>query len=95
MNKALQEHWKLVINLLLSARGILDNCNGSVEEINDVVFKEYIDQNELELALDELEALSNNFELPREFWQNILKAANAMELKEHSKRYLKSISYYG
>ena len=95
MNRALQKQWEEVTNLLLNAREILNNCSGSIETINDNNFKQYLDHNELELALDEIEAISDSFELPREFWQCILKAANVMELKEHSKRYLKSISYYG
>lgn len=95
MNNELRERSKLVNDLLLEAREVIGNCSGSVESINDEKFIEYLAQNELELALDELEAISDDLDLTRDFWQRLLKAANAMELKEHTKRYLRAISYYG
>jgi hypothetical protein len=95
MSNGLNQHWNLVATHLREARAILDTCDGSLELVEDFRFKEYVGQNELELALDELEGMSDSFELPREFWKNILKAANAMGLHEHSKRYQKFLSHYG
>ena len=90
-----QEIWDDVTKLLNEARGYLDLENSSVDQINDKEFINYIENNELELALDEIEGLSESFEVPREFWQCLIKAANRMGLKEHSKKYIESISYYG
>lgn len=89
-----QEHWNEAISLLKQAREILGQSDGSVDHVEDAQFQEYLSHNELELALDEIESLSDDFELPMEFWQLILRAANRMGLKEHSKRYMKFLSYY-
>ena len=91
----LKEIWGEVTNLLQEARGYLSPESSLIEEINDSEFRSYLEHNELELALDEIERLSDDFEpLPREFWQCLVKAANRMELSDHSKRYLKLLSYY-
>jgi hypothetical protein len=95
MNKELSKIWIDVKELLNQARAILNNCDGSVELIDDKQFVEYLGHNELELALDEIEAISDSFELPREFWQCLIKASNIMGLKEHSKRYMEFLAYYG
>lgn len=95
MNKDLRRTWKEVTELLNEAREILNNCDGSVEFVDDKQFVEYLDHNELELALDEIEAISDSFELPREFWQCLIKASNSMGLKDHSKRYIEVLAYYG
>lgn len=89
-----QHIWDEVTKLLIEARSFLDINNSSVEEIKDSNFVEYLKYNELELALDELEEISDSFEVPKQFWQCLIKAANLMELKEHSKRYVKFRDYY-
>jgi len=89
-----QKIWDEVSNLLKEAHGYLDRENSSVNEINDNVFFEYLEHNELELAIDEIEAISGSFEVPLQFWQCLIKAANRMGLKEHSKRYVEFSGYY-
>ena len=89
-----QQIWDEVSKLLKEARGYLDIENSSVNEINDTELFEYLKHNELELALDEIEAISDSFEVPKQFWQCLIKAANLMGLKEHSKRYVKLSGYY-
>ena len=81
--------------MLSQGRAILNNCDGSVDFIDDKQFIEYLEYNELGLALDEIEAISDSFELPKEFWQCLIGASNAMGLKEHSKRYMEMLAYYG
>ncbi|MBV1928330.1 MAG: hypothetical protein KUG81_02305 [Gammaproteobacteria bacterium] len=86
MTKEHRKLWKEVTEILRQARLTLNDCDGSVDHIDDAQFIEYLDHNELELALDEIEAISDSFELPREFWQCLVKASNSMDLKKHSKR---------
>ena len=86
--------WDEVKKLLIEARGFLNINSSSVYEIDDDEFFEYLKHNELESALDELEEISDSFEVPKEFWQCLVKAANLMDLKVHSKRYLKFRDYY-
>lgn len=86
--------WDEVIKLLIEARRFLDINNSSVEEITDGEFFKYLEHNELELALDELEKISNSFEVPKQFWQCLIRTANLMDLKAQSKRYVKFSDYY-
>ncbi|MCU7885576.1 MAG: hypothetical protein KZQ82_15400 [Candidatus Thiodiazotropha sp. (ex Lucinoma annulata)] len=93
----MSQHQKIldeVTVLLKEARTYLDIKNSSVETIDDKEFKGYLKHNEMVLALDEIEAISDSFEVPKEFWQCLLRAANRMNLKEHSKRYVKVVSYF-
>ena len=89
-----QKQWNETAVLLKKARTYLDINNSSVDIINDNEFNEYLKHNELELAIDEIEAMSDSFEVPKEFWQCLLKAADCMNLKEHSKRYIKIVGYF-
>ncbi len=84
MNKY-QHIWDEIIKLLVEARGFLHVNNSLAEEINDSEFVEYLEHNELELALNELEKFSDSFEVPKQFWQCLIKAANLMELKNAQK----------
>ncbi|MES9991564.1 MAG: hypothetical protein ABW098_06385 [Candidatus Thiodiazotropha sp.] len=88
------EQWKDVANLLKKAHGLLDISNSSVDVINDSEFMEYLENNEHEHALNEIEAIAESFVVPKAFWQCLLKAANRMQLKAHSKRYVKIVGYY-
>jgi len=49
-------------------------------------YSEFIAANELELALDELEALASRTQCPPDFWRVLLSAANRMGLSKHSAR---------
>jgi hypothetical protein len=51
------------------------------------LYREYLEQNELELALDELEMLAEANSVPTAFWQSLLEAALEMNLTSHAQRY--------
>lgn len=48
---------------------------------------EWLEHNELELALDELEGLGETNPVPISFWRALLDAATNMNLGEHAERY--------
>jgi hypothetical protein len=50
-------------------------------------FREFLDHNELELALDELELLGDHNRVPIAFWWYMHAAASEMKLLEHCERY--------
>ena len=50
-------------------------------------YREWLDHNELELALDELEALAEVNAVQRAFWESMLSAADEMKLTDHAERY--------
>lgn len=51
------------------------------------LFEEYLDHNELGLALEELEALAEQVTVRGDFWGEMARAATMMELHEHVERY--------
>ncbi len=55
---------------------------GSAQE-----YREWLDYNELELALDELEMLGEVNGVERTFWEFLLQAATEMDLNDHAMRY--------
>ena len=75
---------------LLPASVSVNPEDGSVAE-----YKEYITQNEFELALDELEHLGEVNKLSIEYWENLLNAAKEMGLAKHEKRYLEILGAFG
>ncbi|MBL8755003.1 MAG: hypothetical protein JNK15_16985 [Planctomycetes bacterium] len=50
-------------------------------------YREWIEHNELELALDELEGLGENNRVPRQFWIHLRDAALEIQLAEHRLRF--------
>lgn len=52
-------------------------------------FREWLDHNELGLALDELEMLGEANDVGRGFWECLLQAATEMSLRDHAERYRK------
>ena len=50
-------------------------------------FEEYLNHNELELALDELEGLASANQTSSQFWFNMRAAASEMSLTHHVERY--------
>ena len=49
-------------------------------------YREYLDHNELELALDELEMLGTMNDVPDDYWSALATAAQVMGLREHEQR---------
>jgi hypothetical protein len=50
-------------------------------------YEDYLDHNELELALDELESIAENVKANAIFWRDALSAAESMGLVRHAERY--------
>jgi hypothetical protein len=59
---------------------------------NVALYREYLEQNELELALDELEMLGEANPVSAAFWQSLLQAALEMGLTSHEERYKGKVS---
>ena len=52
-------------------------------------YQEWLEHNELELALDELAGLGEANMAPKAFWQELIAAANNMGLKDRAEAYEK------
>ena len=50
-------------------------------------YEEFMVHNELELALDQLEAFGEESHQPQQFWEHLLAAAENMGLTKHAARY--------
>ncbi len=94
MNIDLKKLWVEVEVLLLKARGLFLNPESGEDGFSQERFLEYIDHNELGMALDELEGIPLYNETTKEFWELLLKAANHMKLKDKALEFEKAISSY-
>jgi hypothetical protein len=54
-------------------------------------YREWLDYNELELALDELELLGEANHVGKLFWESLLRAATEMSLNAHAARYREKV----
>ena len=83
MNEELERSWSVTRAHLGNARALLPSALHEfpmIEEGSLVQFEEYLENNELELALDELAGLGENNECPRAFWGELVAAAENMGL---------------
>lgn len=94
MSRELRKLWKDVAALLNEARNLFDEPQTGEDGYSEERFREYLEYNELDLALSELEGIPLYNETPREFWQLILRAANRMELKEKIREFTFALSHY-
>ena len=84
----LQKSWEITRRHLLAGYGRLllpvreEPGVATVER-----FREWLDHNELELALDELEGLGRLNEVSSAFWRELSAAARHMNLPDHVARY--------
>ena len=87
----LEKKWKVTVALLSEARAILCECQGVGKYIAE--YDEYLDHNELELALDMLEeaALEATSRLPKEIWEKLKEAAKSMGLEDRCEFYNQQI----
>ncbi|MDO8257111.1 hypothetical protein [Shewanella algae] len=87
----LEKKWKITIALLSEARAVLCECPGVGKYIAE--YDEYLDHNELELALDMLEeaALEATSKPPEEIWVKLKDAAKSMGLEERCEFYNQQI----
>ena len=83
----LEKKWKITIALLGEARALLCQCEGVGKYIAE--YDEYLDHNELEMALDMLEeaALNSTIRPPVEVWTKLKDAAVSMGLDKRSDFY--------
>lgn len=88
VDKTLEESWELTSAHLERAhahipnsRAVADGTNGSSLQAE---YREYLDHNELGLALDTLETIGKQIDAPAEFWRNLEKAASQMQLLDRA-----------
>ncbi|MES2674451.1 MAG: hypothetical protein V4660_09425 [Pseudomonadota bacterium] len=76
----LEKKWKITTALLNEARALLCQYQNVLKYIAE--YDEYLDHNELELALDMLEqaALESSSTPPKEIWLKLKEAAESMGL---------------
>jgi hypothetical protein len=79
--------WAAVRQDFERARALLPS-RPSQSEGNVARLVEWLDHNELGLALDELESLGQDNAAGPEYWRNLLSAAERMELAEHVARFV-------
>jgi len=92
-NAALVKHWAVIRSHLESARQALpEPIRENLGQLRDAdlaglaTYGEFIDHNELELALDQLEALGDVNDCRGGFWRDLQRAATLMELTERAQR---------
>jgi len=84
----LSEKWKITRQYLQQALSLLPDDPVCIETGGSVeAFRDWLDHNELELALDELEMLAESNPVRPEFWAAMLSAADEMGLHLHAARY--------
>jgi hypothetical protein len=91
-SKACTSPWLVARDSLEAARALLPKrpttrgpsaeVLGSLEQ-----YREYLEHSELELALEELESLGELNAMPASFWGLLKKAADSLEMPEHSNYY--------
>lgn len=87
----LEKKWKITIALLDEARALLCQCEGVGTYMEE--YDEYLDHNELEMALDMLEeaALNATNIPPKEVWDKLKDAAVSMGLEKRSDFYYQQL----
>lgn len=83
----LEQSWAITRGHLDKARHLLpETLRDSIEGWSLERYEECIDHNELELALEELEGVGDENHAPTAFWNELLAAAENMELAKHVER---------
>jgi hypothetical protein len=84
----LHQHWAETERQLRAARAELSAVPHQGPSLGtDDRYQEYLDANELQLALEELEGLGEQNEASPVFWNMLRIAAERMQLSEHAVRY--------
>lgn len=82
------KHWKIVKVQLDQAAQFLQEPEQVTSEVKQLlVYREFLEHNELELALDELAEVAMNFGCKPGFWRRLKKPAIQMGLLEKAKEY--------
>ncbi len=84
----LTKHWKVVeVQLRQAADFLTEPERFSIPDRELRDYEGYIDNNEFELAMDELAEIAIEYGCRSGFWRRIKKAAIQMELKDKAKEY--------
>lgn len=84
----LEESWNITRRHLQAARSLLpSNLEENTEFGILQKFDEWLDHNELELALDELEGLGELNDCTTAYWKELLDAAENMKLEKQGAKY--------
>lgn len=87
-NEHLRKHWKIVeVQLKQASEFLYESERFSVEERDLEDYENYIDNNDFELALDELSYLAKEYGCKSGFWRRLQKPALQMGLKEKVEEY--------
>lgn len=84
----LQRSWTITREYLAKAQATLQAAlPGPEDTATFAAYDDWLDNNELALALDELEILAEDVPVSNTFWQVALLAAENMGLADHAERY--------
>lgn len=84
---SLFKSWEITRKHLLRAAEFFEREKLTSEELLFLEsFKEFVEYNELGLAFDDLESLAETALCPKDFWQEMLLAAEQMNLPEAMQR---------
>jgi len=88
LSPALQQSWHVTTQYFEHARALLP-LSPAAQPANDAIkqYEDWLDHNELELALDELAAMGEQHGGSTAFWHELLATARNMGLVEHVQRY--------
>jgi len=85
---SLEESWKVTINHLKAGRALLPQVMFFEEaRVFDKEYAEYLDHNELELAMNALDDLGLLCNAQHEFWHQLESAASNMGLADEAERF--------
>ena len=91
--KQLEASWARTCAHLENAFGQLPPSPVDGEEGGSVkLYQDFLDHNELELALDELEMLGEANDVSPTFWKSLLEAVKELKITDRAVRYQKKIA---
>ncbi|MFN0179616.1 MAG: hypothetical protein ACKVZ0_12530 [Gemmatimonadales bacterium] len=92
-SRQLHESWDRTLGSLARAAQLLPE--GAVESDDRGRldrYRDWVEHNELELALHELEGLGRINHVPHEFWRHLCEAAEEMGLSSHAFRFAQKLT---
>lgn len=85
MSDSLTKRWKVTTQRLEEAYELLRALRSDAEATHRFVeYREMLEHNELELALEELEQLTETFTPPPAVWEQLAVAAESMDLADRA-----------
>ncbi|MGH3117016.1 MAG: MafI family immunity protein [Gaiellales bacterium] len=86
--RELEASWQITRRHLAAAKAELPRSEGRALDRSLLIYREYVDHNELELAMHALEHASESDRAPAAFWRALERAAANMGLTE-------AVEFYG